>query len=173
MKQNKFSELVFSEDDICDLLMQGHTVDSLKHVRVDETVDLENLIVLVEQPESLLTWGFPYNSDISVPEFHLTQQLSWHMPDEYKQLDIAAHTLGLCSSEAELQRCGEELLLFQERNLFDLLRYLKYLVDVMTTNHVIWGVGRGSSVASYVLYKLGVHRIDSLFYNLDCREFLR
>ena len=173
MKQNKFSELVFSEDDICDLLMQGHTVDSLKHVRVDETVDLENLIGLVEQPESLLTWGFPYNSDISVPEFHLTQQLSWHMPDEYRTLDIAEHILGLCSSEAELQRCGEELLLFQERNLFDLLRYLKYLVDVMTINRVVWGVGRGSSVASYALYKLGIHRIDSLFYNLDCREFLR
>jgi DNA polymerase III alpha subunit len=67
----------------------------------------------------------------------------------------------------------EELLLFQERNLFDLLRYLKYLVDVMTINRVIWGVGRGSSVASYVLYRLGIHRIDSLFYNLDCREFLR
>jgi DNA polymerase-3 subunit alpha len=92
---------------------------------------------------------------------------------EYRQLDIAEHILGLCESEAELQRCGEELLLFQERNLFDLLRYLKYLVDVMTTNRVIWGVGRGSSVASYVLYKLGVHRIDSLFYNLDCHEFLR
>jgi hypothetical protein len=173
MKQNKFSELVFSENDICDLLMQGRTVDSLKHVRVDETVDLENLIGLIEQPESLLTWGFPFNSDISVPEFHLTQQLSWHMPDEYRTLDIAEHILGLCKSEAELQRCGEELLLFQERNLFDLLRYLTYLVDVMTTNHVIWGVGRGSSVASYVLYRLGVHRIDSLFYNLDCREFLR
>jgi len=173
MKQNKFSELVFSEDDICNLLMQGHNIDSLKHVRVDETVDLEKLIGLVEQPESLLTWGFPYNSDISVPEFHLTQQLSWHMPVEYRTLDIAEHILGLCKSEAELQRCGEELLLFQERNLFDLLRYLTYLVDVMTTNRVIWGVGRGSSVASYVLYKLGIHRIDSLYYNLDCREFLR
>jgi len=103
----------------------------------------------------------------------LTQQNSWHMPNEYQILDIAAHILGLCKSEAELQRCGEELLLYQERDLFDLLRYLKYLVDIMTSNRVIWGVGRGSSVASYILYKLGVHRIDSLFYNLDCREFLR
>ena len=173
MKQNNFGELIFSEDDICDLLMQGRTIDSLKHVRVDETVDLENLITLVEQPESLLTWGFPHNSDMAVPEFHLTQQNSWHMPDDYRTLDIAEYVLGLCKSEAELQRCGEELLLFQERNLFDLLRYLKYLVDIMTVNSVIWGVGRGSSVASYVLYRLGVHRIDSLYYNLDCREFLR
>jgi DNA polymerase III alpha subunit len=43
----------------------------------------------------------------------------------------------------------------------------------MTANRVIWGVGRGSSVASFVLYKLGVHRVDSLYYNLDINEFLR
>jgi DNA polymerase-3 subunit alpha len=95
------------------------------------------------------------------------------MPEEYKQLDIAVHILSLCESDAELQRCGAELLLYQERDLFNLLRYLKYLVDVMTANQVIWGVGRGSSVSSYVLYKLGVHRIDSLYYNLDAAEFLR
>ena len=63
--------------------------------------------------------------------------------------------------------------MFQERGLFDLLRYLKFLVDVMRQNNVIWGVGRGSSVASYVLYLLGVHRIDSMFYDLDPAEFLR
>jgi len=64
-------------------------------------------------------------------------------------------------------------MLYQERGLFDLLRYLKYLVDVMQENHIIWGVGRGSSVASYVLYLIGVHRINSLYYNLDIQEFLR
>jgi hypothetical protein len=173
MKQNKFGELVFSEHDVCDLLMQGRSVDSLKHLVVDPSVNIEELVMHVERPESLLTWTFPYNKETSVPEFHASQQLMWHMPEKYKNLDIAAHILGLCSSEVELQRCGEELLLYQERNLFDLLRYLKYLVDVMTDNSVIWGVGRGSSVASYVLYKLGVHRVDSLYYKLDCREFLR
>jgi hypothetical protein len=173
MKQNKFGELVFLEDDVCDLLMQGRDIDSLKNLIVDPSVNIEDLIMHVERPDSLLTWTFPYNQKTSVPEFHAAQQLMWHMPDEYKTLDIAEHILGLCNSEAELQRCGEELLLFQERNLFSLLRYLKYLVDVMTTNRVIWGVGRGSSVASYVLYKLGVHRIDSLYYKLDCHEFLR
>jgi DNA polymerase III alpha subunit len=95
------------------------------------------------------------------------------MPDEYKRMDIAKHVLELCVTDAELQRVGEELLLYQEHDLFDLLRYMKYLVDVMRKNHVIWGVGRGSSVASYVLYLLGVHRINSMFYDLDPREFLR
>jgi len=173
MKQNKFGQMVFSQNDICDLLMQGQSVDSLTQVVVDDTVDIEELVRHVERPESLLTWAFPCNQEISVPEFHAEQQQNWHMPKEYSQLDIAVHVLGLCNSEAELQRCGQELLLYQERGLFDLLKYLKYLVDVMRTNNVIWGVGRGSSVASYVLYKLGVHRIDSLHYNLDPHEFLR
>jgi hypothetical protein len=173
MKQNKFGQLVFSENDICDLLMQGHNVDSLEHVVVDRTVNLEELVMHIERPNSLLTWAFPYNQDTSVPEFHLTQQMNWHMPMEYKQLDIAAYILRLCTTEAELQRCGEELLLYQERDLFNLLKYLKYLVDVMIENKIIWGVGRGSSVASYVLYKLGVHRIDSMYYDLDPQEFLR
>jgi hypothetical protein len=173
MKQNKFGELIFSESDICNLIMQGRSIDSLKHVVVEDSVDLEQLIRHIERPDSLLTWTFPYNAETSVPEFHAEQQANWHMPEEYKNMDIAAHVLGLCSNEAELQRCGTELLLYQERDLFDLLRYLTYLVAVMQDNRIIWGVGRGSSVASYVLYKLGVHRIDSMYYDLDPQEFLR
>jgi DNA polymerase-3 subunit alpha len=95
------------------------------------------------------------------------------MPDEYKNMDIAAWILGQCSGAAELQRCGEELLMYQERNLFPLLCYLKYLVDTMNAHRIVWGVGRGSSVASFVLYKIGVHRINSLYYDLDIREFLK
>ena len=81
--------------------------------------------------------------------------------------------IDLCKTDAEIQRAGQELLMFQERNLFNLLKYLKYLVDTMRDNNIIWGVGRGSSVASYVLYLLGVHRIDSMYYDLDPGEFLR
>jgi DNA polymerase III alpha subunit len=173
MKQNKFDQMIFSESDVCDLLMQGRTVDSLKHVVVDDSVDLEQLVGHIERPDLLLTWTFPYNAETSVPEFHAEQQANWHMPEEYKNLDIAQHVLESCRTEAELQRCGQELLLYQERDLFDLLRYLAYLVGVMKQNRVIWGVGRGSSVASYVLYLLGVHRIDSMYYDLDPQEFLR
>lgn len=173
MIQNKFGQLVFSESDVGDLLMQGHPIDSLKYLVIEDSVDIEQLVKQVERPETLLTWTFPYNAETSVQEFHAKQQANWHMPVEYKQLDIAAHVLSLCQSEAELQRCGQELMLYQERNLFDLLRYLAYLVSVMQQNRVIWGVGRGSSVSSYVLYKLGVHKIDSMYYDLDPEEFLR
>ena len=110
---------------------------------------------------------------LSVDEYDMQNQHNWLMPEEYKQLDIAQHVIDLCETQPEIQRAGEELLMFQERNLFNLLKYLKYLVDTMKSNDVIWGVGRGSSVASYVLYLLGVHRIDSMYYDLDPGEFLR
>jgi DNA polymerase III alpha subunit len=170
MKQNKFSELVFSESDLCDLVMQGVDVQDLANTVIDKSVDVGRWPAHLQQ----LFNFHSETSDAVDPEiFHQQQQQNWHMPEQYKTLDIASHVLNLCNNEAELQRCGAELLLYQERNMFDLLRYLKYLVDVMTANQIIWGMGRGSSVASYVLYKLGVHRIDSLYYNLDLREFLR
>ena len=95
------------------------------------------------------------------------------MPIEYRNLDIAEYVLSLCQQEHELQRVAQELLLYQERDLFDLLRYLKYLVDTLRKNNIVWGVGRGSSVASYVLFLIGVHKIDSVYYNLDIDEFLK
>ena len=163
--------MIFSEQDVCDLLMSGREPTSIKRMLVDKTVNIEQAIQYVETyPELIKYVG---QEGVLMNVFDQESQARWHMPEEYKQLDIAEYILGLCSTEAELQRCGHELLLYQERDLFNLLRYLKYLVDVMTKNHVIWGVGRGSSVASYVLYKLGVHRIDSMFYKLEPEEFLR
>jgi DNA polymerase III alpha subunit len=173
MKTTKFGEIVLNENDLCDLVMKGTDVSKINHVIIDPDFDLEKAMSHIEDPSALLTWTFPEAADISVPEFDLKNQQCWYMPKEYRELDIAEHVLSLCSDQAQLQRVGHELLLYQERDMFDLLRYLKYLVDVMKANNVIWGVGRGSSVASYVLYLLGVHRIDSMYYDLDPGEFLR
>lgn len=170
MKQNKFGELIFSESDVVDLLMQGRAPETLKNLILDSDIDTSSWSQCLD---SVPEWHKEVVRDCTVEEFHATQQSNWHMPPEYKNMDIAKYVLDLCNDPAQLQRCGEELLMYQERGLFDLLRYLKYLVDSMMENHVVWGVGRGSSVASYVLYKLGVHRIDSMFYDLDPGEFLR
>lgn len=170
MKQNKFGEMIFNESDVMDLVMQGHDISRFDGMIVDESVVLDCWPDWVSIVPNFQKQRF---HTISVPEFHAKLQQHWHMPQQYRDMDIAAHVLNLCDNEAQLQRCGAELMMYQERNLFDLLRYLKYLVDIMRDNNIIWGVGRGSSVASYVLYKLGVHRIDSMYYNLDIEEFLR
>ncbi len=154
------------------LYLQGHDIAALDHLMVDHTIDIESAAHILDNVPAFVRYD-ELAQQQSQEEWDHRCQANWYMPDEYKQLDIAEHVLSLCNTDAELQRCGQELMLFQERDLFNLLRYLKYLVDVMRENQLIWGVGRGSSVASFVLYKLGVHRINSLYYELDPTEFLR
>ena len=172
MKTDHLGQMIFSEDDCVDLLMRGQSIH-VDGMLVDASVDLETAALILEDVPTFVRYNELVVQAMSVEDFDHRNQGRWLMPDEYKQLDIAEYVLGLCESEAALQRVGEELLLYQARDLFELLKYLKFLVDVMQKNNLIWGVGRGSSVASYVLYLLKIHRIDSLHYNLDIAEFLR
>jgi len=172
MRTDHLGQLIYNEDDCVNMLMRGHSMQ-VDGMLVDATVDLETSVLILENVPKFVKYNKLAFQTITVEEFDHGNQSNWLMPDQYKNLDIAEHVLNLCQSPAALQRVGEELLLYQARDLFDLLRYLKFLVDIMRQNNLIWGVGRGSSVASYVLYLLGVHRIDSLHYKLDIAEFLR
>jgi DNA polymerase III alpha subunit len=172
MKTDHLGQMIFSEDDCVNMLMRGHSMP-INGMLVDATVNLEKAALILDHAPMFIQYNEMTMQAVTVEDFDRENQSQWLMPDEYKSLDIAEYVLSLCESEAALQRVGEELLLYQARDLFDLLRYLKFLVDIMAQNNLIWGVGRGSSVASYVLYLLKVHRIDSLHYNLDITEFLR
>jgi DNA polymerase III alpha subunit len=172
MKTDHLGQMIFSEDDCVDMLMRGQSIP-INGMLVDATVDLETAALILEHVPNFILYNELAMQAVTVEDFDHQNQGNWLMPDLYKNLDIAEYVLSLCESEAALQRVGEELLLFQSRDLFDLLRYLKFLVDIMKQHNLIWGVGRGSSVASYVLYLLKIHRIDSLHYNLDIAEFLR
>lgn len=173
IKTNKFGEMIFDEDEIFNQVMLGIPIENFNNTLVHPPIDLEAAALILNDVPNFIDYNELAEDLLSVTEFDHRNQSTWFMPEEYKQLDIARYVLDLCKTDAELQRVGEELLLYQERNLFDLLRYLKYLVDIMRENRMIWGIGRGSSLASYVLYLLGVHKIDSIFYDLDPREFLR
>ena len=172
MKTDHLGQMIFSEDDCVNMLMRGHSMP-INGMLVDATVNLETAALILDHAPMFIQYNEMTMQAVTVEEFDHENQSQWLMPDRYKNMDIAEYVLSLCESEAALQRVGEELLLYQSRDLFDLLKYLKFLVDLMQENNLIWGVGRGSSVASYVLYLLNVHRIDSLHYNLDIAEFLR
>lgn len=167
MRKSDVGENIYSEDEIIDALMIDPTAN-VSGATADVVLPKNLSEVLDNVPEFVLP------STISdVQAYDQQNQQQWLMPAEYKTFDIAKHVLELCNTDAELQRVGEELLMFQERGLFDLLRYLKFLVDTMEHHNIIYGVGRGSSVASYVLFLLKVHRINSMYYDLDIDEFLR
>ena len=168
MIEDQYGRIALEEDDIIDVMMTDPTL-AIKRALVKDC-DLTPIQELIDEVYDFQQYS---NLDISVAEFDAKNQVTWHMPNEYKDLDVAKWVLEQCQSQQQMQRCGEELLLFQERDLFDLLKYLKYLVDTMKENGVIWGVGRGSSVASYVLYLIGIHKVDSMYYDLPITEFLR
>ena len=173
MNFDKYGQGYTTELELCDMLYQNPNL-RLDLFYVEDPTAFNKA---VEKTYAEFVQLKPYlgniGTELTVEQFDWLNQSTWHMPDEYKALDIAQHILDLCTTQAELQRVGEELLLFQERDLFNLLRYLKYFVDTMRKNGVVWGLGRGSSVASYVLYLLGVHKVDSLYYDLPIEEFLK
>ena len=112
----------------------------------------------------------------SIEEFDKLNQDNWFMPEEYKNLNIVDYLMEKARKKTHTLhylRTEEELGVYEKRGLFNLLRFLIYLVDVMKDRNIVWGVGRGSSVASYVLFLIGVHKVDSVEYELDFNEFLQ
>lgn len=169
MRIDKFGQQIFTENDICSLMLQDPD-RTIKNMLVEKPIRFNDMFIDIENIPDLIEY---HVDNMSVPAFDAKKQNNWHMPDSYKLMDIAKYVLDQCKNEAELQRAGEELLLFQERDMFMLLRYLKFLVDTMRKNNIIWGVGRGSSVASFVLFLIGIHRINSLYFDLPIEEFLK
>lgn len=174
MKFDQYGQLMITEDELVVELYRNPNLKIENFNPVDPSKYNRAVTALHADLAKLQQYvAIDYKEQVPIELFDWSQQNNWYMPDEYKKLDIAQHVLDLCKTDAELQRVGQELLMFQEREMFDLLRYLKYFVDTMRANNVLWGLGRGSSVASYTLFLLGVHRINSLYYDLPIEEFLK
>ena len=167
MRTDIYGQIIFDENDLADIYL--HNPDKVLHnVFVSQPINFdEELQINVPKLKQYV------DPQLSIEEFDKQNQLVWNFPEEYKNMDIAQYILAQCKTDAELQRAGQELLLYQEKDMFVLLKYLKYLVDTMRENNIVWGVGRGSSVSSFVLFLLGVHKINSLYYDLDIEEFLK
>jgi len=161
----------FTNRDLIDMIYSGHA-DKVHVVLCDASDDVDKFnTAMEEQGMSPLQKYIPL--DVDQKTFDGVCQSEWFMPDEYKKLDIGFWLTQQCKTNEESDRVKEELAQFRVRGMYPLLQYMKYLVDFMRENDIVWGVGRGSSVASYVLYLIGVHRINSIQYDLDWREFLR
>lgn len=168
MRLDRFSNPIFNEQDIFNALYKGHT-NILTTATVDPSPELEKLSAVSNT--HLLT---PINLDDSftAQEYDRAMQSDWFMPKDYCP-NLMEFLYAKCTTAEQTDRVTEELEAFVKHDMYDLLYYLKYMVDTLEENNILWGVGRGSSVASYVLYLIGVHSVDSIKYNLDWQEFLR
>ena len=176
MLLSKVGEPIFNSIDIIQEIYKGN-LSKISAAQINYATDIDYLsYVEFVQDNNLEDWPVPepYFGEARTQEaFDTCMQNKWYMPDEYKTLDIESFLISLCQTDKERERINVELKLFKENNLIPLLRFLKFLVDHMREHNILWGVGRGSSVSSYSLFLLGIHKIDSLKYDLDIREFLR
>jgi len=171
MEINKYGNVFLTSEELFENIYTNK-INNFKNIYSDQTtVDKFNTSKNTNK-DNFEFLSVYTNPELSVKEFDSVNQNDWFMPDEYKNMDIEDFLINQCSKENH-QRLIEEIELFRQYNMIDLLRYLKYLVDTMRENNIVWGVGRGSSVASYCLYIIGVHKIDSVKYNLDIKEFLK
>lgn len=98
---------------------------------------------------------------------------TWLIPKEYRNIDIVEYLTSRCKNDREKVRLAQELEEFLKRDQAIIINLMIYLVDVMRKNDVVWGVGRGSSVACFVLYLIGINKVNPLDYDIDYKEFFK
>jgi len=172
MHVNKFGQVTVSSDEAFRALYNGE-INALSDLFISDTESIQQFNVAVKSnADSIPNLKLLEEITDSIEFFDEANQCDWFMPENYCP-NLVEFLYEQCTTEVQKARVDEELKLFIQHGMFDLLFYLKYLVDTMRENKIVWGVGRGSSVASYVLYLIGVHKIDSIKYELDINEFLK
>ena len=173
MKINEYGQVQISEDELFASLYTNKT-NNIQLVNLDniQTIDQFNR-ARDANADKFANLSPLQELNITVEEFDRINQDNWFMPPEYKTFDIVTWLFDQCKTSEETSRVAEELELYVQFDMITVLQYLKYLVDTMRANKILWGVGRGSSVASFCLYLMGIHKINSIIYELDIKEFLK
>jgi len=168
-KINDHGDVIFSEEDVIDLLY------------TDPDFDISKLYLnnIEKYSESLKELGIDLPVISNVPKREKPEIVdkancdNWHMPQKYYQINVLEWLLDKCHNNEERLKVKTEYDLFEKKQFIRVLQFLIYFVDTLRANNIVWGVGRGSSVASFCLFLIGVHKINPMLYNLDITEFLR
>lgn len=152
-------------------------IDCIVHNKDVHSLFVEELTEDIVQYNRLVSKTEKIAIKQSVADF----SFEWNIPEKYKQLDVIEYVSDKLFKEASHEpdfdqrqkRCAAELSRYKSLKLFGTLQTLIYIINTLTEKKIVWGVGRGSSVSSYVLFLIGVHDVDSFNYGLSINEFLR
>ena len=168
---NKYGQALLSDHHLRELVLQGKNISHL-NVIFNEEIELFKKYQSTLLPETITFLAAP-EEKLTFDEFHSNCANEWIFPKSYQQIDVLTWLLDKCKTTQEIERVKQEYKLYEDRDLIMLLRLFIFLVDYMRKNNCVWGVGRGSSVSSYCLYLIGVHKVNSIKYELDITEYLK
>lgn len=173
MQKNKcideYGNIYYNDEQIIELIYNDNFTDDI--VAIESSGILKYNKEAISQNETPIKIYKKTNLDVE--NFDKNCQSKWFFPEEYYSIDLYQYLLEKCKNKKQIDRLNEEWELFLERNLENVLRFFIYFVDTLRKNKIMWGVGRGSSVASFILYLIGVHKINPIKYDLNIRDFLK
>ena len=164
---DEFGRAVVDSRGLFELWFQGIDEHGLS-INLDADVEAFNHQCAIHGKDDYLI-----KADEAPPMTHVDRVKQWVIPEEFAAIDVLSWCLDLCASDEERKRVKHEMDLFTERNMIPVLRSLIYMISVFREKKIVWGIGRGSSVASFVLYLIGVHKIHSIRFGLQIEDFLR
>jgi len=150
-------KFIVSDDDYCMGIVNG---DLMENVLVLDSEDAQKYQMIIDERIVFVDTDDEFDfeqEDLTEDDHHEIMSRIFNSPryEENVQTDL---------------RIQKELEFFYKSNTMVLLKKLIELIDKFKTDGVVWGVGRGSSCSSYVLYLLEVHDIDPLKYNIPFTE---
>ena len=160
-----------SADRMAEILLSGKSIEGIHPLEIDTSVKKYNMYT---------------DNHLTLKEDVRVFDLSYKIPEEYQNINLQKYILNKLldvvnrdqitdkdAIEARISRVMTELKLFKEYDMENLVRTTIYIVDKFEENSIVWGTGRGSSCACYCFYLIGLHEVDSIFYDLALNEFFR
>lgn len=156
-----------SPDKLVSMLLRGVDVSSLHVLEITPEVEQYNRLA---------------EHRITVKDQIRPLSFDWKFNKAYQLIDVEdfvyealQHEIKGMTKEQKTQRVErtvKELALYRKQSLITVLKLMIFIIDTFEQQGIVWGVGRGSSVSSYVLFLIGVHDVDSVEYDLPIEDFL-
>lgn len=167
---NEYLETVFTSDEAMLLLQEGVDISEIIIERDYETDLYESAVDEIFMDDRKLRRE---TKGLSQEQAHAQRCQTWMFPPSYRLLDVKSTLCSRCTTQEEITRVESEYAMYVDRDLVIMLQFMMWLVDHMRAHNVLWGVGRGSSVASFCLFLIGISRVNPMRYGLGIDEFLK
>lgn len=143
------------------LLTAEKTKEVERHNKLSKPAKRIHIAVADDVPGVIPAWRYEWPT----PEPYRSDDLLLVCSDRLQQLNLTTDPYYL--------RLAQEIAEIEDREMEGFIRHVWFVCADMDRRKVVRGVGRGSSCACLVLFLLGVHHVDPVFYDIPMTEFFK